>query len=238
MISKMLKCAPIIILILILAPTLQVSMAVGSPSAYSVGFATGKQDAKKNVYDVTNACNYGNWTSDQTYACLNGYYDGNKTPYRAGYLQGVQGIEFKGFTNFAKTPEFIKGYSKGIQGYWSNRALVEGYSGLPISSFLQKNANYTQSYKDGRAEYLAGYPGTKKCGIDLGTLPAHTNDNYRDFYLGLDQGGDAYNLVDGLHRFLENGPPGHTAEYYAGWKFGYGLGLSFDSDCGGVAVVS
>jgi hypothetical protein len=68
--------------------------------------------------------------------------------------------------------------------------------------------------------------------------PWYASCPYRDFYLGLDQGGDAYNLVDGLHRFLENGPPGHTAEYYAGWKFGYGLGLSFDSDCGGVAVVS
>jgi hypothetical protein len=109
--------------------------------------------------------------------------------------------------------------------------------GLPKSSLLQKNANYTQSYKDGRAEYLTGYPGTKKCGIDIGKLPAHTNDNYRSFYLGLDQGGDAYWLVDGAHRFLEDGPPGHTAEYYGGWKFGYGLGLAFDSDCGGVAVV-
>ena len=39
---------------------------------------------------------------------------------------------------------------------------------------------------------LAGYPTAKNCGIDLGKLPAHTNDSYRDFYLGLDQGGDAY----------------------------------------------
>ena len=144
-----------------------------------------------------------------------------------------RGIELKG----THTQEFIKGYFKGIQGYWWNRGLAEGYSGLPLSSLLQKNANYTQKYKDGRAEYLTGYPGTKKCGIDLGKLPTHTNDNYRDFYLGLDQGGDAYDLVDGTHYLLYNGPPGHTAEYYAGWKFGYGLGLAVDSDCGGVAVV-
>lgn len=116
-------------------------------------------------------------------------------------------------------------------------SLVEGYNGLPMSSLLQKNANYTQSYKDGRAEYLTGYQGTKKCGIDLGKLPTYTNDNYRDFYLGLDQGGDAYWLVDGAHYLLYNGPPEHTAEYYTGWKFGYSLGLAFDSDCGGVAVI-
>jgi hypothetical protein len=36
---------------------------------------------------------------------------------------------------------------------------------------------------------------------------------------------------------LADPTPGHTTEYYAGWKFGYGLGLAFDSDCGGVAVV-
>jgi hypothetical protein len=68
--------------------------------------------------------------------------------------------------------------------------------------------------------------------IDLGQLPTSTNDNYRDFYLGLDQGADAYDMVDGTHYFLYNGPPGHTAEYHTGWRFGYGLGLGFDSDCG------
>jgi hypothetical protein len=92
--------------------------------------------------------------------------------------------------------------------------------------------NYAQAYKSEHAEYAAGYPTAKNCGIDLGKLPAHTNDNYRDFYLGLDQGGNAYDLVDGAHYLLYNGPPGHIAEYYAGWKFGYGLGLAFDSGCG------
>ena len=120
--------------------------------------------------------------------------------------------------------EFTKGYLKGIQGYWWNRGLVEGYSGLPPS--LQ-NKNYTDAYKSEHTDYVTG----RQCTKDLGTLPVHTNDNYRQFYLGMDQGGDAYNLVGGLHRFLEDGPPGHSEEYYAGWKFGYGFGLVFDSDC-------
>jgi hypothetical protein len=54
----------------------------------------------------------------------------------------------------------------------------------------------------------------------------------RQFYLGVDQGDDAYSIVDGAHYFLYKGSPGHTAEYYAGWKFGYSEGLAFDSDCG------
>ena len=45
-------------------------------------------------------------------------------------------------------------------------------------------------------------------------------------------------LFQGSNVFvLEDGPPGQTAEYIAGWKFGYGLGEGFDSDCGGVVVV-
>ena len=132
--------------------------------------------------------------------------------------------------NGTQTPEFIKGYSKGLQGYYWNRGASEGYSGLPPSMSSQ-NVNYTQAYKDEYREYVAKYPTAKNCGIDLGKLPVHTSDNYRQFYLGIYEGDDAYNLVDGGHYFLYKGPPGHTAEYYAGWKFGYSLGLSFDSDC-------
>jgi hypothetical protein len=213
----------LILVIVISVPT----VAFASP--YSIGFAAGKRDAKINVYDSGSACKYlgptyGNGTAAQVYACLKGYSDGDTSIYHAGYLQGVQGGELKG----THTQEFIKGYFKGIQDYWWNRGLAEGYSGLPMSS---QNVNYTQAYKSEHREYAAGYPTAKNCGIDLGKLPAHTNDSYRDFYLGLDQGGDAYGIVDGAHYFLYNGPPGHTAEYYGGWKFGYSLGLAFDSDC-------
>jgi hypothetical protein len=211
----------LLVIVISMIPTL----AFASPSSpYSAGFAAGKRDAKTNLYDSTSACNDYNYTAAQTYDCLKGYSDGDTSIYHAGYLQGVQGGELKG----THTQEFIKGYFKGIQGYWWNRGLAEGYSGLPMSS---QNVNYTQAYKSEHREYAAGYPTAKNCGIDLGKLPAHTNDSYRDFYLGLDQGGDAYGIVDGAHYFLYNGPPGHTAEYYGGWKFGYSLGLAFDSDC-------
>jgi hypothetical protein len=141
---------------------------------YSVGFTTGKQNAttKPETYDSTDACNYGNWTSDQTYSCLQGYNDGNMlSKYHQGYLQGVQGIELKDQTH---TPDFMKGYFKGIQSYWWNRGAAEGYSGLPPST---QNVNYTDGYKDKHPEYLAGYPTAKKCGIDLGKLPVQSNDN-------------------------------------------------------------
>jgi hypothetical protein len=213
----------LILVIVISVPT----VAFASP--YSIGFAAGKRDAKINVYDSGSACKYlgptyGNGTAAQVYACLKGYSDAYTSRYHVGYLQGVSGVELKG----THTQEFIKGYLKGVQGYWWNRGLAEGYSGLPMSS---QNANYTQAYKSEHAEYAAGYPCTKKVGFDLGTLPTHTNNNYRQFYLGLDEGGDAYWMVDGLHYALYNCPPGHTAEYCAGWKFGYSLGLVFDADC-------
>jgi hypothetical protein len=219
--------------LVLVIPTLPSAFAANSP--YTIGFAEGKNDTTKNVYDSTNACQptADNGTAAQTYACLKGYSDGDTSANQMGYLQGVQGIGLNGTHTYtriqAQHQEFIKGYSKGIQGYWRNRGVVEGYSGLPPS---MQNTNYTAAYKSGHAEYAAGYPTAKNCGIDLGKLPAHTNDNYRDFYLGLDQGGDAYRLVDGEHYFLYDGPPGHTAEYYVGWKFGYSLGLAFDSDCG------
>ena len=46
---------------------------------------------------------------------------------RAGYLQGGQGIELKDLTH-TQDQEFTKGYLKGIQGYWWNTGLVEGYT--------------------------------------------------------------------------------------------------------------
>lgn len=112
---------------------LTVSSASQDFSPYSIGFAAGKRDALKNVYDSTSACNAYNTinnTAAQAYACLKGYSDGDTSRYHAGYLQGVQGAELKG----THTQEFIKGYFKGIQGYWSNRGLAEGYSGLSMSS--------------------------------------------------------------------------------------------------------
>ena len=78
------------------------------------------------MYDVTNGCTINNYTATQTYSCLKGYYDGTASPYRAGYLQGVQGIELKDLKTHTQDQEFTKGYLKGIQGYWWNRGLVEG----------------------------------------------------------------------------------------------------------------
>jgi len=151
---------------------------------YDVGFLAGKKDSKTNTYDSTSACNDYNTinnTAAQAFECLKGYADGDISPYHSGYIQGIQGITLKGI----HTQQYLKGYFKGLQGYYWNRGLVEGYSGLPMS--LQKNKNYTDAYKSEHAERAAGYPCTKKAGFDLGILPAHTNDNYRDFYLGLDR---------------------------------------------------
>src|SRR5215831_9376693 len=80
---------------------------------YAVGFLVGQNDSKTNAYDVTHGCNIDNYTTAQTYDCLNGYYDGNKPPYRLGYLEGIQGLQLNG----THTSEFVKGYLVGINGY-------------------------------------------------------------------------------------------------------------------------
>jgi hypothetical protein len=222
-------CLALMVLVLALAPTTSVKATNESP--YSIGFLAGQNDTKTDRYDSQDACSDSNYSATQTYTCLKGYSDGDASRHHAGYLQGVQGIELKG----GHIQQFIKGYFDGLHGYWWNRGLVEGYSGLPMSLH---NKNYTDAYKSEAAERAAGYPCTKKAGFDLGFLPAHTNDNYRDFYLGLDQGGDAYDMVDGTHYFLYKPPPGHTSEYRDGWKFGYSLGLVFDADCPSTTTTS
>jgi len=55
---------------------------------------------------------------------------------------------------------------------------IEGNNKLPKSS---TNANYTEGYQRGYSE-LSGNLGQE------GSLPAHTRDDYRDFYVGFYEG--------------------------------------------------
>ena len=152
-----------LMVILTLAPTAAFVKGTNE-SSYKYGFNQGKHNAKTNpdTYDSTDACDYYttiNHTAADVYACLKGYSDADVSKYHSGYLKGIQGIEPKG----THTQQFFKGYFKGIQGYWWNRGLAEGYSGLPMSS---QNVNYIQAYKSEHREYGAGYPTAKNCGID------------------------------------------------------------------------
>ena len=69
---------------------------IANQSSYNTGFLAGQNDTRTDKYDSQDACNNADYTSSQTYSCLKGYSDGDRSRYHAGYLQGVQDIGFKG----------------------------------------------------------------------------------------------------------------------------------------------
>ena len=90
--------------------------------------------------------------------------------------------------------------------YQVNRGEVEGYNGIPATS---KNPDYLSGYQQGVAYRNATF--TKP------TLPAYTDDNYKDFYIGYQDGkvpeDHDYN-ANNLH--FDSCPTRHSQEYCSG----------------------
>jgi hypothetical protein len=82
------------------------------------------------------------------------------------------------------------------QHYWFNRGYAESYSNMstPLSSVP---ASFAKNYTDGYNMALRDHPWNVKRGIELGSLPAHTNDNYKAFYVGIDKGAEGYWAAQG-----------------------------------------
>jgi hypothetical protein len=72
--------------------------------------------------------------------------------------------------------------------YWNALGYAEGYSNMSMphvpASFVQNYTGYKDAIRD-RSHNISN-------GIDLGRIPAHTNDNYTDFMKGEDAGDAAY----------------------------------------------
>jgi hypothetical protein len=106
----------------------------------------------------------------------------------------------------------MAGYTNGSQIYWNNRGYAEGYIKLPMSSH---NVKYITGYRDA-GDDRANFG-------NIGGLPAYTNDNYRDFYLGMYQGAvhtDEQLDRSGIGQWSTICPLGATTEYCAGYRFG------------------
>ncbi|MFZ0514742.1 MAG: hypothetical protein WAM14_24270 [Candidatus Nitrosopolaris sp.] len=75
-------------------------------------------------------------------------------------------------------------------------------------------------YKEGK--WNRGYV---DCGANepIGTLPVHTNDNYMQFYIGLNDGAMLRDNSDpsGNYPYFGDCPSGQTTEFCMGWKFGW-----------------
>jgi hypothetical protein len=93
--------------------------------------------------------------------------------YNAGYSAGYLGLPLKGH----HTNDFILGYVNGSSSYQVNRGEVEGYNSIRAAS---KNPDYISGYQQGVAERKAAF--TKP------TLPTHTDDSYKNFYIGYQDG--------------------------------------------------
>jgi hypothetical protein len=118
-----------------------------------------------------------------------------------------------------------------VMAQWSPlsmRGFAEGYSHLPMSSH---DKVYTDSYNDGVREHTFDIYDIGRGGgcVILGTWPAHSSDSYRDFYQGWIAGDNAYSAGEGHNVYNGNCPLGHSAEFCAGWKFGFNIPANGDA---------
>jgi hypothetical protein len=144
----------------------------------------------------------------------------NDWRYNAGYNQGLRGIVLKD----THTQEFIAGYSNGTYDRLYDRGYAEGYSHMPMSS---DNPVYVKSYKQGKSDYA--FTLYDKSWTFLGKLPTQTNDDYVAFYQGWKTGDAAYTAQEGHNIDLSKCPSGHSAEFCAGYKFGYFIPANGDA---------
>ena len=114
------------------------------------------------------------------------------------------------------TQDYLAGYKAGVSSIHYNHGYVEGYKGLSIS--LGKHTqDYLSGYKAGTQERAVSPPPAR-------TLPAHTNDMYKDFYGGYHDGAVAADSDDSSGKGVDfHGSPAvaHSQEYCKGYEARY-----------------
>ena len=153
-------------------------------------------------------------TSKIELAPLQGYSD----QYNHGFSDGYLSIKSPGL----HTQEYLTGYKNGTSSFQWNKGYSQGFTHLPMS---EKTSDYLDGYGTGRNYSIADpHPGN---GNVSGALPAHTNDNYMDYYIGVHNGAvaaDNDNKQHGPGSLVYRGCPvvltGHE-EYCVGYKSGY-----------------
>ena len=139
---------------------------------YDSGYSHGCSDAKISNLSERYINQPGKGLSFHTFSFMQGYYNGYSACSASSPPAMAQQEQHTWAYNQGPVA-FMSGYAKGIGLYWFNRGVVEGNNKLPLSSH---NANYTKGYND--ATYDLPNVG------HLGSLPAHTSDNYGDFLSG------------------------------------------------------
>ena len=95
----------------------------------------------------------------------------------AGFTAAYLGLPLKGH----HTQEYIIGYINGTASYESDRGEMFGYSYLPPTPVEKKNSNFMGGYGDG-LQYRNDIRNTNS------TIPSHTNDDYRNYFIGYHNG--------------------------------------------------
>lgn len=128
--------------------------------------------------------------------------------YNAGFSTGYLGLPLKGH----HTQEYLTGYINGTSLYQFNRGQVFANNALPPES---KNPDYLSGYQQGLT--------MRGNGTSFHTLPAHTDDNYKHFFVGYRDGAIQmdHDWNAKLQSLDHTCPSGHTEEYCAGYKAGY-----------------
>jgi len=135
---------------------------------------------------------------------------GKSAAYNVGFSQGYTGVPLKGH----HTQQFLAGYINGTASFQQNKGFSEGYSKVPMSSHTK---DYIDAYNFGVKNRVTDLePSTS------GQLPAHTNDHYMHYYIGIHDGGvTADQDSDKTNKLGDSCPSGHTQEYCTGYKQGY-----------------
>jgi hypothetical protein len=124
-----------------------------------------------------------------------------------GFSDGYNGLHLG-----KHTQDYLAGYKAGVLSIQYNHGYVEGYNGLSLS-LGNKTSDSLSGYKAGTQERATSPPSEP-------TLPAHTNDKYKDFYGGYHDGAVAADDDDSSGKGLGfHGCPavGHSQEYCKGY---------------------
>jgi hypothetical protein len=92
--------------------------------------------------------------------------------------------------------------------------------GLPLPAVLQNDDKAKTAYDDAKETRLF-----VQCGANapIGTFPVQTDDNYRSFWIGFEDGTILRDNSDpsGNYRAFGDCPSGQSAEFCKGWNFGW-----------------
>jgi hypothetical protein len=125
--------------------------------------------------------------------------------YKQGSTDGFFGYPLQGH----HTKDFFYGYENGTEVIWNDKGYADGLTGLPkwthyphyghnLNTVWEKD--YSDTYNSGQYDRNNSFPLTSEY---YAPLPAHTNDNYMQYYVGFSNG--SAGVLGSIRCWLEPG---------------------------------